>query len=101
MTGNLFAILDQGAIGTEARGNRKRKKKNKKKGNDSVQQQILARCTSQITTCDAVAADFCEGNATCIANFQACCPSLATCEFATFFTCAQAAVDAPAQEASS
>lgn len=100
MTGSLFAILDQGAIGAEARGNRKRKKKNKKKGNDNVQQQILARCTSQITSCDAVAADFCEGNAACIASFRACCSSLATCEFATFFTCAEAVVNAPAEEAS-
>lgn len=100
MTGNLFAILDQGALGAEARGNRKRKKKNKK-CNDNVQQKILARCTSQIASCDAVAADFCRDNATCITEFQACCPSLATCEFATFFTCAQAVVNAPAEEASS
>lgn len=93
MTDSLIQILSRGVVDAEARGNkgkRKRKKKNGKNGN--IQQQIQARCVSQIPGCEVLANDSCGNNAACKAAIRICCQSLGTCEFAKFLTCTNAAL---------
>lgn len=93
MSDSLIDILSRGVVDAEARGN-KRNRKRKKKGNngEAIQQQIQARCVSQIPDCEALAATSCGTNAACAAAIRICCQSLATCEFGAFFTCASTAL---------
>lgn len=96
MTDSLFTILSRGVVDAQARGNKGKRKKNQKKNgnNEGVQQQIQARCVSQIPACEALASDSCGNNAACSAAMRLCCQSLATCEFGTFITCANEVLSA-------
>jgi len=94
MTDSLINILSRGVVDAEARGNKRNRKRKKKGNNEAVQQQIQARCVSQIPSCEALAAGSCGNDAACAAAVRACCQSLATCEFGAFFTCANAALNA-------
>lgn len=95
MTDSLIQILSRGVVEADARGNRGKRKRKKKGKNEAVQQQIEARCVSQISGCEALADDGCGDNAACAAAIRQCCQSLATCEFAEFLTCANEVFNAP------
>ena len=93
MNDSLIQILSRGVVDAEARGNKGKRKRKKKNGNnEAIQQQIQARCVSQIPGCEALANDACGDNAVCKAAIRICCQSLATCDFTEFFTCADAAL---------
>lgn len=94
MTDSLIQILSRGVVEADARGNRGKRKRKKKGKNEAIQQQIEARCVSQIAGCEALADDSCGDNAACAAAIRQCCQSLATCEFDAFFTCANEALSA-------
>lgn len=92
MTDSLIQILSRGVVDAAARANNGKRKRKKKKGSGKIQQQIEARCVSQIPGCEALVNDSCGVNAACKAAFRLCCQSLGTCEFAEFLTCANAAL---------
>ena len=92
MTDSLIDILSRGVVDAEARGNQRNRKRKKKGNNAGIQEQIQARCVSQIPSCEALVSNSCGDNATCAAAIRACCQSLATCEFGTFLICANAAL---------
>jgi len=94
MSDSLINILSRGVVDAQARGNKGKRKRKKKGNNEGVQQQIQARCVSQIPACEALANDSCGNDAACSAAIRVCCQSLSTCQFAAFFTCANAALSA-------
>lgn len=96
MTGISLRDLTRSLIGTEACGKKRKGKKNgRKRGkNDAIQQQIFARCGSQVPGCEAEIRRACTNGPACIARALPCCQALTTCELATFFTCADEAFSA-------
>lgn len=93
MTDSFINILRRGVVDAEARGNKRNRKRKNKGNNEGIQQQIQARCVSQIPACEALASDSCD-NAACAAAVRVCCQSLTTCEFGAFFTCVNDALGA-------
>lgn len=65
--------------GKNKNGNKKQKK--------NIEKQALALCAGQVTECDALIAETCEGDAGCVAEGQLCCDLLATCSFTEFIAC--------------
>jgi len=94
LTGNALRDLTLGLVGADARGNNRKRKKNKKKPgrNEAIQQQIFARCVSQVPACEAEIRRACDNGPNCIALALPCCQSLTTCGFTAFFTCADEAL---------
>ncbi|MCA9880385.1 MAG: hypothetical protein KC442_21465 [Thermomicrobiales bacterium] len=74
------------AEGKKGKNNGKNRKKNQKV-QQRIDEQSLARCASQVTQCDALIAESCEGDAGCVAQGQRCCDLLATCAFTEFIAC--------------
>ena len=94
MSDSLIQILRRGVVEADARGNRGKRKRKKNGKNEEIQQQIQARCVSQIPGCETLANDSCGNNAACAAAIRQCSQSLATCEFGAFFTCATEVLNA-------
>ena len=94
MTDSFIQILSRGVVNAENRGNKRNRKRKNKGNNEGIQQQIEARCVSQVPACETLAADSCGDDATCQAAIRVCCQSLATCDFNAFVACANAALEA-------
>ena len=65
----------------------KKQRTNNKKQKKNIEKQALALCAGQVTECDALSAQLCEGDAGCLAENQLCCDLLATCAFTEFIAC--------------
>jgi hypothetical protein len=68
--------------------NRKRKKKKLARQKEAIRQQALARCASQIPACEAEIRRACDNGPNCLSLALPCCQPLQTCDFTTFFVCA-------------
>lgn len=96
LSSHILQDLPRGLIGAEGRGSNRKRKKNKKKTGekDAIEQQILARCVSQVPACEAENRRACDNGPNCIALALPCCQPLTTCDFTTFFTCTEEALSA-------
>ena len=89
LTGNALRDLTRALVGAEARGSKRNRKRKKKPGeNDATQQQRFDRCASQVPACEAEMRRACDNGPNCISLALPCCQALTTCDFTTFFTCA-------------
>ena len=91
-TRNALHILARGLVGAEGRGKDRNRKKNRGKNDGAIQQQIFARCVSQVPACEAEIRRACGNSATCLELALPCCQPLTTCAFTTFLTCADEAL---------
>lgn len=71
----------------KGKSNGKKNRKQKQKLQQRIEEQSLARCAGQVTECDALIVESCEGDAGCVAQGQLCCDLLATCAFTEFIAC--------------
>lgn len=93
-TGTAVHDLTRGLAGATARGSKRKRKKSRKTPDqkDAIQQQVFARCVSQVPACEAEIRRSCDNGPNCIALALPCCQSLTTCGFTAFFTCADEAL---------
>ncbi len=83
----LAGVSLAGARSNNGNGQKKRKHRKQKQ---RIDRQSLALCAGQVTQCETLIREQCEGDPDCLAAQLPCCQELADCDFGALITCLNA-----------